>query len=131
MPFRSCSVTFADDGLSLGWKRAITSPFRLTRNLVKFQGIAPANLGLVVVAREELVERIDPLALDDDLREEREADLILGRAELLDLFVGPGLLRAKLVGGEGQDLESLALVFLVDRLQVFVLGGTDRIGWRY
>ena len=40
-------VTFADSGSSSGSNRAITSPLRLTRNLAKFQEIAPANLGLV------------------------------------------------------------------------------------
>ena len=39
--------TSFESGVSLGLKRAITSPLRLTRNLVKFQGISPANLGLV------------------------------------------------------------------------------------
>ena len=37
---------FLDNGL-LGLNRAMTSPFRSTRNLVKFHGISPANLGLV------------------------------------------------------------------------------------
>ena len=41
------AVTVSPVGLSLGWKRPMTSPFLLTRNLVKFQGILPACLGLV------------------------------------------------------------------------------------
>ena len=45
--FSISPVTFSDEGFTLGWKRAITSPFRLTRNLAKFQAILPANLGLV------------------------------------------------------------------------------------
>src|SRR5205823_2274405 len=40
-------VTFGDSGLSAGSKRATTSPLRSTKNFAKFQGISPANLGLV------------------------------------------------------------------------------------
>ena len=45
--FSIARVTFSDSGLSPGWNRAMTSPLRLTRNLVKFQGMSPANLGSV------------------------------------------------------------------------------------
>ena len=51
----------------------MTSPLRLTRNLAKFQAIGAGELGVGLLAGQELVERVDPLALDDDLREEREA----------------------------------------------------------
>ena len=40
------STSFSD-GFTLGSKRAITSPFLLTRNLLKFHLILPANLGFV------------------------------------------------------------------------------------
>ena len=35
------------EGFTWGLKRAITSPFRLTRNLAKFHSISPANLEFV------------------------------------------------------------------------------------
>ena len=41
------STTFFDSGLSLGSNLAMTSPLRLTRNLVKFHLMSPANLGSV------------------------------------------------------------------------------------
>ena len=39
-------VTLSEVGFSLGWNRAITSPFRLTRNLVKFQEIVAGEFGV-------------------------------------------------------------------------------------
>ena len=93
------------------------------QELVKVPLDHAGELGVGRFAREEVEKRIDSRALDDDLREKREADLVLGRAKLLDLFVGPRFLLAEFVGGEGQNLEPLALVFFVDRLEVFVLRG--------
>jgi len=50
-------------------------------------------------------------ALHRDLREEGEADLLLG-AERLDLLVRARLLLAELVGGEREDLEAAGLILL-------------------
>ena len=91
------------------------------QELVKVPLDLTGEFGVGRLAREELEKRIDPLALDDDLREEREADLVLGRAKLLDLLVGPRFLLAEFVGGEGQDREPLILVLLVNRLEILVL----------
>src|SRR5690348_14951321 len=60
-------------------------------------------------------------ASDDDLGEERERHVVLGRAKFLDLLVRPGLLRAKLVRGEREDLETAILESPVHRLERAVL----------
>src|SRR5262249_40663749 len=74
-----------------------------------------------LVAREEIIHRVDPLALDHDLREQREGHAVFRAAERLDLGVGSGLLSAELVRRKREDLEALRLVLLVECLEVFVL----------
>src|SRR5262245_49351647 len=64
-------------------------------------------------SRELGIERVAVGAVDLDLVEQREGHIVLGRAELLDLLVGPGLLGAELVAGEAEHREALALVFLL------------------
>src|SRR5262249_11298186 len=76
------------------------------------------ELGIGLLAGEVLVERVDSFSLDDDLGEEREADLVLAGAKLFDFLVSARFLTAELVGWEREDLEALIFVFLVKRLQV-------------
>jgi len=56
---------------------------------------------------------MDVVALDRDLREDLEGDLLLA-AELLDVPVRARLLVGEVVGREGQDLETLGLVLFVE-----------------
>jgi len=76
----------------------------------------PGVFGVGRLAGQELIKWVNALALDDDLGEQWEADLVVGAAELLDLVIRSRLLGAELVGREGEDLESLILVLLIDLL---------------
>lgn len=49
---------------------------------------------------EELVEITSAVAVDLDLREQREIDVVLGLGELENLGVTAGLLSAELIAGE-------------------------------
>src|SRR5581483_3500407 len=60
-------------------------------------------------------------AIDFDLFEQREADLVIQRAEIADLFRTARLLMTELVAGETQHHESAILVSAIQRLQPFVL----------
>ena len=66
-----------------------------------------------LLARQILVERVYVITFDGDLGKDREGNAF-GRAELGDLFVGAGLLVAKVVGGEGENPKALGLVLLVE-----------------
>src|SRR5208283_5034526 len=50
-------------------------------------GYWPGVLGVGRLAGQELIKRVNALALDDDLGEQWEADLVVGAAELLDLVI--------------------------------------------
>jgi hypothetical protein len=63
------------------------------------------------------------IAVDLDLGEHRERDVVVRGGELEDLVVGAGLLRAELVAGEGEDGEAVRTVGLVERTQTCVLAG--------
>lgn len=76
----------------------------------------PRNLtgdGLVGVVRQKLIERALIVALDGNLGEQIERDLLLA-TELSDLAVGPGLLVAEIVGWERENVKALVLVLLED-----------------
>ncbi len=68
-----------------------------------------------------LVERGFVVSLDANFRHHRKGDVVRGRAELLDLLIGAGLLLTEVVGGEADDDQALFLVLFVDRFQAFVL----------
>src|SRR6516225_10925885 len=65
------------------------------QELLEVPGNVAAGLRIGVLARQILVQRADALALDDDLGQHREADLVVVLAELGDLGVGAGLLLAE------------------------------------
>lgn len=50
-----------------------------------------------------------------------ESDAVVDLAERRDVVVGAGLLSAKLIGGEANDLEALVVVGRVELLQAGVL----------
>ena len=63
---------------------------------------------------------------------QREIDIVIGHAELLDLSGGAGLLRAEIVGRDAKDDQSLIAVLPPERLQIAILrcvtakrGGVD------
>ena len=60
-------------------------------------------------------------AIHLDLVELRELDVEVGRAELMNFLNRSRSLLPKLVAGEVQNLQSLAAVFLIERLQFLVL----------
>lgn len=80
---------------------------------------------------QPLVQRVRIVAVDVDLAEDGESDLLVQGAEVLDLLVGAGLLAAELVAGEADDCEVvgvLLLDLLVDGLEVLVLVGEAALG---
>jgi AcrR family transcriptional regulator len=70
---------------------------------------------------QELVERVRAWPVDLDLAEHRERDVVVGRAEVLDLRVGPRLLPLELVAREAEDLKAAVLVGAVERLKALIL----------
>ena len=86
-------------------------------------GEVPADLAgeRRVRTRQRLVERMMIFAVHLQLGEHRESHIIFGRAEGLDIRFRPRLLMQKLVAREAQHHQALALVFLIQRLQLGVL----------
>ena len=68
----------------------------------------------VLLVCEELVERVHVAALHRDLGKEGEGRLLVLPAEVLDLQVGAGFLPVEIIGGEGQDLETLGRVLFLE-----------------
>jgi len=62
------------------------------------------------------------LAVDVDLRHQRERYVVIGLRPLLDLLVGAWFLVGKLVAGESVHLEPLIVILGVDRLHLRVVG---------
>src|SRR6202451_2644630 len=69
-----------------------------------------------------------PRAVALDLLEQGEAHPVGGRAELLDLPGGSGLLAAELVAGETDHGEPAVAIPLVQPLQPLVLRGQTALG---
>lgn len=109
-------------------KHNLSLQLRLNRALDRsgLGGAGPTALDLAVLADEELlkvpldalqtheagllllhplVDRLGLVAVDFGLAEDLVGDLVADDAEVLDLFVGAGVLTAELVAGEGEDLE--------------------------
>ena len=70
--------------------------------------------GPTLMQYQELVERVHVIALYRDLGKEGEGRLLILSAEVLDLQVGAGFLPVEVVGGEGQDLETLGRVLFLE-----------------
>jgi hypothetical protein len=84
----------------------------------------PRDVGAVTGLRlEPGVQLARPLAVDLDLREQREGAVVLRGRELEDLGVGARLLCTELVAREAQDGEAPVLVVFVERTQTCVLRG--------
>src|SRR5687768_242073 len=68
---------------------------------------AEAGIGLLV--RQESVKRMLVASGDGDLREHRESNVVLQRAEVLDFLLGARLLSHEVVGGEAEHDEAPVL----------------------
>lgn len=80
---------------------------------------------------QPLVHGVRIVAVDIDLAKDREGDLLVQGAKVLNLLIGAGLLAAKLVAGEADDCEVLRVLLLdllVDGLEVLVLVGEAALG---
>ena len=73
------------------------------------------------VGRKFGVEGVLVGACNGDLREEREGDRVLGRAEGGYVFVGTGLLAGEVVGGKAEDDEASVFKLLVEGFKSRVL----------
>lgn len=75
---------------------------------------------------EPLINGRGPVAVDIDLLHNGKADTIIDLAEVLDIFVGAGLLGAKLVAGEAEEDDVVGVLLLeglVESLEAGVLAG--------
>lgn len=72
---------------------------------------------------EVSVERALCFTVDVNLVEQREGDIVVQRAEALNLLVGAWLLAQELVAGEAKNLQALILVLLIKGFKAFVLWG--------
>lgn len=83
------------------------------------------------LALEPLVERGSAVAVDLDLLHDGEADTVVDLAEVLDLVIAAGLLGTKLVAGEAEDREVVAVLLLealVEALEAGVLRSEAALG---
>src|ERR1019366_1128405 len=83
-------------------------------------------------ALQELEDWMRVVAIDLDLREQREVHAVIELTEGLDLVIGARLLMAELIAGKAKHLQAAVFVLGVKRLQAFVLrrepalaGGVD------
>jgi hypothetical protein len=74
-----------------------------------------------LVRAQPAVERGCVVAVDVDLGEHWEIDVVLGGRELEDLCVRARLLAGELVTGEGEDVEPLVAELFLKRTQTCVL----------
>ena len=76
-------------------------------------GEVPLDLGIGSLRGKAGIQRADVLALDVNLGKHWELDSVVACNPVLDLRLGPGLLRTKLVAWVRQDLQSSASIRLV------------------
>jgi hypothetical protein len=70
---------------------------------------------------QETVKRIGAGAVDIDLGEERECDVVLQAAEVFDFVGVSGLLVAELVAREAEDREALRVILAVECFETGIL----------
>lgn len=75
----------------------------------------------LTLGAEEAVDRVGVLPVDVDFGEHRELDIVGAVSPFLDFSLSARLLASELVAGEGQDLEALCLVLLVELNHFFVV----------
>jgi hypothetical protein len=101
----------------------MTAPSGADQELLKVPLDVAGLAGRVGHGGQLGIERVPARAVDLDLLEHREADPVVDRAELTDLFRGAGLLPAELVAGEANDREPPIAEPVVQPLQARVLRG--------
>ena len=84
-------------------------------------GEVPLDLGIGSLRGKAGIQRADVLALDVNLGKHWELDSVVACNPVLDLRLGPGLLRTKLVAWVRQDLQSSASIRLVHLLVLAVM----------
>jgi hypothetical protein len=84
--------------------------------------MSPASPALVRRCAQVFVDRAASVAVDVDLSCQRERDAVRGRAEFLNLLGGSRLLACELIAGEAEDGEAAVAEFLLQRLELRVLG---------
>ena len=97
------STSSGSSGATFGENR-VTEPSGQMRNFSKFHLMSSCALRVGDIGDRRRTGR--PAAVDIDLREHRERDAVLGRAELLD-FGGARLLAPELVAREAEHAEAL------------------------
>ena len=93
----------------------------MTRNLVKFHWIAPANLGLVVSLVRNSKSGSIPLPLTTIFEKRGKLTLYLVEQNSLISSLVPGSCLPNSLAGKARISKPLVLVFLVDRLEILVL----------
>ena len=93
----------------------------MTRNLLKFQLIGPANLGLVASLVRKSKSGSIPLPLTTIFEKRGKLTLYLVEQNSLICSLVPGSCLPNSLAGKARISKPLALVFLVDRLEVLVL----------
>ena len=82
--------------------------------------VAVSSAGLL--GAKPLIQLTCTVAVDVNLGEHRERDVVLCCCKRKDLCVGAGLLPGELITGEGQNVETSRLVVFKERTQTCVLG---------
>ena len=90
-------------------------------------GVFHIPAGETFLLGEEFVERVGIVAVYLYLLEARELCSVVQFAEVVDALVGSRGLLAKLVAGEVENLEALAVILLIEFLQLFVLRGESTL----
>ena len=84
-------------------------------------------MGGVGLLSQVLIERRLVSAFNRDLRINGEGHAVLRGAERLDLLIGAGFLRPKIISREAQDHKALILVLFVQSFQALVLRGESAL----
>ena len=106
-------------GVVIGGNRRTTLPSRSTRNFSKFHVMSALSPSPGCAALRNRYSGAAPVAVDLDLGEHGEVDVVLRGRELEDLGVGARFLGAELVAREAEHLHVVELV--VERTQTCVL----------
>ena len=91
-------------------------------------GVLHIPAGKAFLLLEEQEQRIGISAIDLYLLETGEFRTEVQLAELMDRLVGAGSLLAKLVAGEIENLETLAVIVFIKFFQLVVLGRETALG---
>jgi hypothetical protein len=99
---------------------------RTLENLAHFRQLVEQRVIAVAVRfgdsiGQRVVELVLIVANDGDFRHDRESDVEVGRAEVLDFRIRPRFLPEEVVGREADDLQSQILILQIELFQPFIL----------